>query len=41
MEEESFEANIPTTSDGFMTIPDEQPEKLPWDDGIDEELPFN
>lgn len=27
-------------SDGFMTIPDKQPEKLPWDDGIDEELPF-
>ena len=41
MEEESFEANIPTNSDGFMTIPDKQPENLSWDDGISEELPFN
>lgn len=41
MEEESFEANIPTNSDGFMTIPDKQPENLSLDDGIDEELPFN
>ena len=41
MEEETLEVNIPTTSDGFMTIPNEQPKKLPWGDNIDEELPFN
>lgn len=41
MEEEAFEANIPTYSDGFMTIPDEPPAKLSLEDDIDEELPFN
>lgn len=41
MENEALEANIPTASDGFMNVPDKQPEKLPWKDDIDEELPFN